>query len=45
MGVDLIIGNHTHRFGPIETYKDKLIIYSLGNWFHPTFNLGNFTFS
>ena len=42
MGVDLIIGNHTHRFGPIETYRDKLIIYSLGNWFHPSFNIGDF---
>lgn len=31
-GFDLIIGHHPHTLQPIEFYKDKLIIYSLGNF-------------
>lgn len=31
-GADLIVGNHPHWIQPIEKYKDKLIIYSHGNF-------------
>lgn len=31
-GVDVIIGNHPHVVEPIETYKNGLIFYSLGNF-------------
>ena len=41
IGANLIVGNHTHRFGPVEVYNDKLIIYSLGNWVHSTFKIRN----
>ena len=30
-GADLVIGHHSHRINPIEKYKDKYIVYSLGN--------------
>jgi poly-gamma-glutamate capsule biosynthesis protein CapA/YwtB (metallophosphatase superfamily) len=41
-GADLIIGHHPHVIQPTETYKGKLILYSLGNfvfdqpWSEPT---------
>jgi len=31
-GADLVIGSHPHVIEPIETYKDKFIFYSLGNF-------------
>lgn len=31
-GADLVIGNHSHVYGGVEMYKDKYIIYSLGNF-------------
>lgn len=31
-GVDLIIGHHPHVVQDIEVYKNKLIVYSLGNF-------------
>lgn len=31
-GFDIIVGHHPHVVQPIEIYKDKLIIYSLGNF-------------
>ncbi|GHV72220.1 hypothetical protein AGMMS49928_28530 [Spirochaetia bacterium] len=31
-GADGIIGSHPHRIGGIEIYKERPIIYSLGNW-------------
>ena len=31
-GADLVIGNHSHVYGGLEMYKDKYIIYSLGNF-------------
>jgi len=31
-GADLIIGHHPHVIEDIETYKDKPIVYSLGNF-------------
>lgn len=31
-GADLVIGHHPHVLQSIETYKDKLILYSLGNF-------------
>ena len=35
IGADLIIGSHPHIYQGIENYKDKIIVYSLGNFiFH-----------
>ena len=31
-GADLVIGSHPHVVEPIETYKNKIIFYSLGNF-------------
>jgi poly-gamma-glutamate synthesis protein (capsule biosynthesis protein) len=31
-GADLVLGHHPHVLQSIETYKDKLILYSLGNF-------------
>ncbi len=31
-GADLIVGHHSHRINPIEEYKGKYIVYSLGNF-------------
>lgn len=31
-GADLVLGHHSHRINPIEKYKDKYIVYSLGNF-------------
>ena len=34
-GADIVIGAHTHCLQAIESYKDKPIVYSLGNfWFN-----------
>ena len=32
IGVDIILGHHSHTLQGCETYKNKLIIYSLGNF-------------
>lgn len=32
LGVAGVIGSHPHRVGGFELYKDKPIVYSLGNW-------------
>lgn len=32
IGVHGVIGCHPHRIGGVEFYKDRPIIYSLGNW-------------
>lgn len=32
VGADIIAGHHPHVVQPIETYKNKLIFYSLGNF-------------
>lgn len=32
LGVVTVIGCHPHRVGGFEIYKDKPIVYSLGNW-------------
>lgn len=32
MGADLVIGNHPHVLQPVEEYKGRYIIYSLGNF-------------
>ncbi|WP_297094232.1 ATP-grasp fold amidoligase family protein [uncultured Draconibacterium sp.] len=34
-GADLIIGHHPHIIQPVESYKGKLIFYSLGNFYFP----------
>ena len=52
-GIDLVIGHHPHVVQDIQVYKDKLIIYSLGNlifdqYFSPETQVGllvNLTFS
>ncbi len=31
-GADLVLGHHSHRINPIERYKDRFIVYSLGNF-------------
>ena len=31
-GADLVLGNHPHWIQPLEIYKDKLIVYSHGNF-------------
>lgn len=31
-GADLVLGNHPHWVQPAETYQDKLIVYSHGNF-------------
>ena len=31
-GADLVIGHHPHRLQPVEIYKGKHIVYSLGNF-------------
>lgn len=51
-GADLIIGHHPHWIQPIEIYKDKIIVYSHGNfifdqpWSQKTSQgiVGHFTF-
>lgn len=35
MGVEAIIGCHSHRVQPFELYKGKPIFYGLGNWMFP----------
>lgn len=32
IGASGVIGCHPHRIGGVEIYKDKPIVYSLGNW-------------
>jgi poly-gamma-glutamate synthesis protein (capsule biosynthesis protein) len=31
-GADIVLGHHTHVLQPTERYKDKYIVYSLGNF-------------
>ena len=31
-GADIVVGTHPHRVQPIETYKGKYILYSIGNF-------------
>ena len=31
-GADLVLGHHSHRINPIEYYKGRYIVYSLGNF-------------
>ncbi|MEZ8036957.1 CapA family protein [Vibrio crassostreae] len=35
LGVDCIIGHHSHLIGPYECYNGKYIFYSLGNFYMP----------
>ncbi|MDK2807741.1 MAG: hypothetical protein PWP24_474, partial [Clostridiales bacterium] len=32
LGADLILGHHPHVLQGVESYKDKMIVYSLGNF-------------
>jgi poly-gamma-glutamate capsule biosynthesis protein CapA/YwtB (metallophosphatase superfamily) len=34
-GADVIFGSHPHRLQPMETYRDRPIFYSLGNFVWP----------
>lgn len=36
-GADLILGSHPHWIQPVEIYKDKLIVYSHGNFIFDQF--------
>lgn len=38
LGVDAVIGHHTHVFSGVEIYKGKPLVYSLGNFFFPLEN-------
>lgn len=38
-GADIVIGCHPHCIQPIEKYKDKYIVYSMGNCLFPNFSL------
>jgi poly-gamma-glutamate capsule biosynthesis protein CapA/YwtB (metallophosphatase superfamily) len=40
-GADIILGHHPHRFQGIEVYKDKPIIYSMGNFIFDQNNPSN----
>jgi poly-gamma-glutamate synthesis protein (capsule biosynthesis protein) len=41
MGVDMVIGHHPHMLQPIEVYKGKPIVYSLGNYCHDMDHFGH----
>lgn len=45
LGVDAVIGHHTHCYGGREVYRGKNIIYSLGNFVfdHPYWKSGPWT--
>ncbi len=32
LGADAVIGHHAHEIQPVEVYKGRPIVYSLGNW-------------
>ncbi len=32
LGADVVIGHHPHQYQPVELYKGKPIVYSLGNY-------------
>ena len=34
-GANIVFGSHPHVLQPIETYKDALIVWSLGNFVFP----------
>lgn len=40
-GADIILGHHPHRFQGIEIYKDKPIVYSMGNFIFDQNNPSN----
>jgi hypothetical protein len=42
-GADIIFGGHSHRLQPMETYKGKLIFYSLANFVWPDFSVASAT--
>lgn len=39
LGVDIIIGHHTHTIQPIENYRNSVIAYGLGNFIFPDLKL------
>lgn len=41
-GADIIIGHHPHIVGVFESYKNKPIFYSLGNFLLPDYNYNGF---
>jgi poly-gamma-glutamate capsule biosynthesis protein CapA/YwtB (metallophosphatase superfamily) len=43
LGVDVVIGHHTHCFSGHEIYSGKLIVYSLGNFLFDNHNYRNNT--
>ena len=37
-GADLVIGSHTHLLQKVESYKDGIIVYGLGNFVFDEFS-------
>lgn len=42
-GADAIFGSHPHRLQPMETYRDRPIFYSLGNFVWPRITAASWT--
>jgi poly-gamma-glutamate capsule biosynthesis protein CapA/YwtB (metallophosphatase superfamily) len=42
-GADVILGSHSHRLQPMEMYKGRPILYSLGNFVWPNFSVAGST--
>jgi len=42
LGIDAVIGHHTHIIQGFEIYKDKPIFYGLGNYYFPNGEYGGF---
>jgi poly-gamma-glutamate synthesis protein (capsule biosynthesis protein) len=44
-GADMVLGHHPHVLQPIEIYKGKPIVYSLGNYIHDMGSMRDHKFS
>ncbi|MDP8956090.1 MAG: CapA family protein [Actinomycetota bacterium] len=42
-GADAVFGHHSHRLGSLETYKNRPIFWSLGNFVWPAFSTAGAT--
>jgi poly-gamma-glutamate synthesis protein (capsule biosynthesis protein) len=42
-GADAIFGHHSHRLGPVGTYRGRPIFWSLGNFVWPNFSAAGAT--
>jgi poly-gamma-glutamate capsule biosynthesis protein CapA/YwtB (metallophosphatase superfamily) len=43
-GADMVVGHHPHVLQPVEFYKGKPIVYSLGNYIHDMASMGRHKF-